>query len=502
MIRPSLQCSLGPSVGAAEDFILAIFARALSFERKTIVLLDDLEFIFGETDIVPSRGTPDIQGDGFESQQIIARSRSTVFSMFDSLPACVNGDLFLICTAKTDISDRVGRFDKVYSLKNPTTDERHGLIVSYLASDRKQEDGSVSCLAGVNCLVEDSMGRPLAGLVTRFAQAHTVWQYNSYSKHHDYAEVKDKMKVLSTMKELFETGHPTSFRPGTLSDLISFQVFTASDLLNNTTHLLGEEMELAKKELEALIVYPLCQGTSLDDILHHETSARGKKPLSAGALISGPPGCGKTSLAFHCARDVAKQMPSIKLFDVSCTSLIQKELGSSERNIHLLFQTARAAAPCIVLMDGIEIVAAVRGNDDTTGGTMDRVLSTLLTHLDGLEECELLSTLPRSRGIAVIGITNDASWIDPALVRPGRLEKVIELGVIKKDTCCQIAKRELTYNSEDLVDPIESHLIARVGTATTGMTAAQVVSFCNQMKMKHHLASDLQPIPFKKAGFD
>jgi SpoVK/Ycf46/Vps4 family AAA+-type ATPase len=74
-------------------------------------------------------------------------------------------------------------------------------------------------------------------------------------------------------------------------------------------------------------------------------------------------------------------------------------------------------------MDGIENVAAVRGNDPTTEGTLDRVLSTLLVELDGVEE----NSEHSGGSIAVIGITHNACWIDPALKRPGRLDTVVHL---------------------------------------------------------------------------
>jgi peroxin-6 len=78
-----------------------------------------------------------------------------------------------------------------------------------------------------------------------------------------------------------------------------------------------------------------------------------------------------------------------------------------------------------VLMDGIENIAAVRGNDNTIKGTMDRVLSTLLTELDGVDS-ETFS-LDKPACLSIIAITHNANWIDPALRRPGSLGRVIDM---------------------------------------------------------------------------
>jgi len=182
---------------------------------------------------------------------------------------------------------------------------------------------------------------------------------------------------------------------------------------------------------------------------------------------------------------VTRLLPGVKLIDVSCTSLVHKEVGGSERAVRRLFQAARAAAPCILLMDGLENVAAVRGYDNTTEGTMDRVLSTLLTELDGVDNGTQQSTGGK---IAVIGITHDKHKIDPALRRPGRLEKVIDLQSPDLQTREDILRREL-FRFKDLVRQKESgiefdHLVSTLAEHTDGFTGAEVVARCNDGRMR------------------
>eukprot|EP00957_Ditylum_brightwellii_P086129 6553222-Ditylum_brightwellii.AAC.1 len=149
------------------------------------------------------------------------------------------------------------------------------------------------------------------------------------------------------------------------------------------------EAKEAWEALETLIVTPLCQSSELDDILFGggdddngilsssssggggRQQGGGGKMVCAGTLLTGPPGSGKTILAKHCAAVASTILPSLRLLDVSCTSLIHKEVGGSERAVQKLFAAAKAAAPCIILLDGIEHIAPVRGHDNTTEGTMD-----------------------------------------------------------------------------------------------------------------------------------
>jgi len=169
---------------------------------------------------------------------------------------------------------------------------------------------------------------------------------------------------------------------------------------------------------------------------------------------------------------------------VSCTSLIHKEVGGSERALHRLFQTARSATPCIVVMDGIENIGAVRGNDNTTEGTLDRVLSTLLTELDGVES--EIATDRTTGSMAIIGITQNPQWIDPALRRPGRLERTIWLGNPDTKGREHIVVRELgkaEYRSDGYPElKTIRDLAKQVALCTEGYTGAELISICNETK--------------------
>ena len=202
------------------------------------------------------------------------------------------------------------------------------------------------------------------------------------------------------------------------------------------------------------------------------------------------PGVGKTAIAYHCAAVAAGIDPSIHLLDVSCTSLVHKEVGGSERSVHKMFEAARAASPCILLLDGIENIAQVRGNDNTTEGTMDRILSTLLIEMDGIGPSSNNNNnhkLPKE--IAVIGVTHDPSLIDPALRRPGRLNKCIHLSNPDMDAREEIIRQEICsididFSNAGFFDPKNcDELATTMAMRTSGMTPAEVILKCQQARM-------------------
>ncbi len=127
-------------------------------------------------------------------------------------------------------------------------------------------------------------------------------------------------------------------------------------------------------------------------------------------LLYGPPGCGKTFLVKAIAGTGKANVLSVK-----GAELLSKWVGESERAVRELFRRAREAAPTLVFLDEVDALAPMRGQA-TDGGTTDRVVAALLTELDGVESL---------RNVVVIGATNRPDLIDPALLRPGRLERLV-----------------------------------------------------------------------------
>lgn len=163
----------------------------------------------------------------------------------------------------------------------------------------------------------------------------------------------------------------------------------------------------------------MVKGEILDTIdmplKHPELFSSGLKKRS-GILFYGPPGTGKTLLAKAIATNF-----SLNFFSVKGPELLNMYIGESEANVRRVFQKARDAKPCVVFFDELDSVAPKRGNKGDSGGVMDRIVSQLLAELDGMSE--------GSDGVFVVGATNRPDLLDEALLRPGRFDKMLYLGI-------------------------------------------------------------------------
>ncbi|KAI9883760.1 MAG: ectonucleotide pyrophosphatase phosphodiesterase [Watsoniomyces obsoletus] len=155
---------------------------------------------------------------------------------------------------------------------------------------------------------------------------------------------------------------------------------------------------------------------------HPELFTKGMKKRS-GVLFYGPPGTGKTLLAKAIATEF-----SLNFFSVKGPELLNMYIGESEANVRRVFQRARDARPCVVFFDELDSVAPKRGNQGDSGGVMDRIVSQLLAELDGMSGDDA-----EAGGVFVIGATNRPDLLDPALLRPGRFDKTLYLGLPDTD---------------------------------------------------------------------
>ncbi len=161
------------------------------------------------------------------------------------------------------------------------------------------------------------------------------------------------------------------------------------------------DMAETKQALTEAVLWPL---------QHPETFQRLGVEPPRGVLLYGPPGCGKTFVVRALASSGRLSVHAVK-----GAELMDKWVGSSEKAVRELFQRARDSAPSLVFLDEIDALAPRRGQSFDSGVT-DRVVAAMLTELDGIEPL---------RDVVVLGATNRPDLIDPALLRPGRLEKLV-----------------------------------------------------------------------------
>eukprot|EP00752_Nemacystus_decipiens_P017233 g15437.t1 len=176
---------------------------------------------------------------------------------------------------------------------------------------------------------------------------------------------------------------------------------------------------------------------------HPEVFGRGVK-RRAGILLYGPPGTGKTLLAKAVATECG-----LPFFSVKGPELLDMYVGESERNVREVFAQARLAAPCVLFFDELDSLAPARGRGGDSGGVMDRVVAQLLAELDGAASASSSGGSGESGGdggdkggggsgssdavgggtVFVIGATNRPDLLDPSLMRPGRFDRLLYLGV-------------------------------------------------------------------------
>ena len=144
----------------------------------------------------------------------------------------------------------------------------------------------------------------------------------------------------------------------------------------------------------------------------------------AGVLLYGPPGCGKTLVARAVSNESKANFISIK-----GPELLNKYVGESEKAVRQLFKRAKSSAPCVIFFDELDSLVPKRGSDGNHSS--ERVVNQLLTEMDGLED---------RAGVFVIAATNRPDIIDPAMLRPGRLDKLLYVPLPSKDERYQILK--------------------------------------------------------------
>lgn len=183
-----------------------------------------------------------------------------------------------------------------------------------------------------------------------------------------------------------------------------------------------------------------------------------------GILLYGPPGCGKTMLARAVATESEANFISIKGPEV-----FSKWVGESEKAIREVFRKGRSAAPSIIFFDEIDAIAPRRGMGYADSGATERVISQLLTELDGIESLE---------NVVVIGATNRPDIVDPAIPRPGRFDRLIFVPAPDTKTIRQIVK--IHTSKMPLSPDVDLDVLAR---SAAGYSGADIESICREAAM-------------------
>lgn len=231
-------------------------------------------------------------------------------------------------------------------------------------------------------------------------------------------------------------------------------------------------LEELKQELRETIEWPLKYKSVFD-------YANANPPK--GVFIYGPPGTGKTLIAKAVANESEANFISIK-----GPELLSKWVGESEKGIREIFRKARQAAPCIIFFDEIDAIAPTRGGDSSDSHVTERVISQLLTELDGLEEL---------KNVTVIAASNRPDIVDPALLRSGRFDRHIYVPPPDRDSRIKIIKIHIKNIPLGNID------VERLADMTENFTGADLASFIStavMLAIRQHIFKYQDPIDAEK----
>ncbi len=210
-------------------------------------------------------------------------------------------------------------------------------------------------------------------------------------------------------------------------------------------------LEDVKRELHETVQYP---------VEHADKYIKFGMNPSKGVLFYGPPGCGKTLLAKAIANECGANFISIK-----GPELLTQWFGESEANVRELFDKARAASPCILMFDEMDSIAKTRGSGGPGSSEAgDRVINQILTEIDGVGA---------RKNVFCIGATNRPDILDPAVIRPGRLDQLIYIPLP------DLKSREAIFKAALRTAPIASDVSLEVlARSTHGFSGADITEIC------------------------
>ena len=361
--------------GESEERVREVFETARE-TAPSIIFFDEIDSVAGKRD-----------DDGDVENRVVAQ----LLSLMDGLES--RGDVVVIgATNRVDDIDpalrRGGRFDREIEIGVPSEAGRREILDVHTRGMPLSEDVDLDALAS---RTHGFVGADLDVLVSEAAM-HAI--RNRPSEGEARTAWSDDPSVARANFE----GAMAEVEPSAMREYVAEQPsVTFADVGG---------LDRAKRTLEEAVEWPLSYGPLFD--------AANTSPPS-GVLLYGPPGTGKTLLARALAGE-----SGVNFIEVKGPELLDRYVGESEKAVRELFHRARQAAPSIVFLDEIDSVAKSRdgggggGGDDVT----DRVVSQLLTELDGLAE---------NPNLVVVAATNRKEAIDPALLRPGRLDTHIEV---------------------------------------------------------------------------
>ncbi|MEM3930090.1 MAG: CDC48 family AAA ATPase [Candidatus Korarchaeum sp.] len=423
--------------GESEKRLREIFEEAEK-NAPSIIFMDEIDAI------APKR--EEVTGE--VERRVVAQ----LLALMDGLKG--RGEVIVIgATNRPEAIDpalrRPGRFDREIEIGVPDREGRKEILLIHTRNMPLADDVDLDKLADIT---HGFVGADLAALVREAAMRalrRLMKEVNLLESEKLPPEVMEKLKVtMNDFMEAFKDITPSALR----------------EVVIQVPNVRWEDiggLESVKEELKMAVEWPLKYPE-----LFEASGARQPK----GVLLFGPPGTGKTLLAKAVANESEANFISVK-----GPEIMSKWVGESEKAVRMIFRRARQAAPAIIFIDEIDSIAPVRGYSSDSG-VSERVVSQMLTEMDGLEEL---------RRVVVIAATNRPDLVDPALLRPGRFDRLIYVPPPDKEARLQILR--IHTKGKPLAPDVDLEELAARTEGYTGADLANLVNLATLMALREHI---------------
>ena len=417
--------------GESEAHLRRIFDEATA-HAPSIIFLDEIDAV------APKR--EEMGGEKQVEKRVVAQ----LLALMDGLSS--RGQVIVIgATNIPNVLDpalrRPGRFDREIEIGIPDKNGRLEILNIYTRGMPLAEDVD---LERISEITHGFIGADLEALSREAAMTTLRKIFPNIDFQMEEIPYEDLMKLHVTMDDFMESlkeVEPSAIR----------EVF--AEIPDVKWSDVGGLTEV-KRVLKETIEWPLKYSKLFE---HAKTSP------SKGILLYGPPGTGKTLLA----KAVASES-EVNFISVKGPELLSKWVGESEKGIREVFKKAKQASPCIIFFDEIDSVVPMRGSESASH-VVDRVISQFLTELDGIEEL---------KGIVVLAASNRMDIIDPALLRAGRFDFLMELPVPDEETRLEIF--EVHTRGKPLASDVDLKALAG---GTESLVGADIESVCRKASL-------------------
>ncbi|MBU4174832.1 MAG: CDC48 family AAA ATPase [Actinobacteria bacterium] len=418
--------------GESEAHLRRVFEEA-NANAPSIIFLDEIDAM------APKR--EELGGEKQVERRVVAQ----LLSLMDGLEARKQ----VIVIGATNIPNivdpalrRPGRFDREISISIPDKNGRMEIIEIHTRGMPLAEDVDLERIAG---MTHGFVGADLEALCREAAMSTLrsfFPQLDFEMEEIPYDRLLELKVTMENFMEAMMEVEPSAIR----------EVFTEiPDVSWDEVGGLHDIKRIIKEAVEWPLQYP------------EVFEAASTRP-TGGILLSGPPGTGKTLMAKAVASET-----EVNFISVKGPELMSKYVGESERGVREIFRKAKQAAPCIVFFDEIDAIAPVRGGGGDSF-TTERVISQFLVEMDGIEELS---------GVVVLAATNRVDIVDPALLRPGRFDFVVEIPVPDREAQREIL--EVHTRGKPLAQDVDFDEV--LDALTEEMAGADIELVCRKAAM-------------------